>query len=53
MLSQTQKPLLWSKAKGVSSHEIARVLKVSRATVRKVLRLNSAKAPDIQREGEG
>src|SRR5277367_4494002 len=51
MLSQAQRATIMElKAKGVSSHEIARVLKVSRATVRKVLRLNSAKVPEIQRK---
>jgi transposase len=50
MLSQAQRTAIVElKAKGVSSHEIARVLKVSRPTVRKVLRSNSTKVPEIQR----
>ena len=36
-------------AKGVSKREIARVLQLSRLTVRKVLRSNSTQVPEIQR----
>jgi transposase len=51
MLSQAQRTTIMElKAKGVSSHEISRVLKVSRATVRKVLRSNSTNVPEIQRK---
>src|SRR6266566_4480471 len=50
MLSQAQRiAIVELKEKGVSSHEIARVLKVSRLSVRKVLRSNSTKVPEIQR----
>ena len=37
-------------ARGVSRHEIARALQVSRPTVRKVLRSNSTKVPEIRRK---
>ena len=37
------------RVKGVTKREIARVLKLSRLTVRKVLRSNSTKVPEIQR----
>jgi len=51
MLSQAQRTaILELHAKGVSIHEIARTLQVSRASVRKVLRLNSANVPEIQRK---
>jgi transposase len=50
MLSQTQRTaILELNAKGVSRREIARVLKVSRLTVRKVLRENSSSVPEIPR----
>jgi transposase len=50
MLSQAQRTaILELSAKGVSRHEISRVLQVSRPTVRKVLRLNSSNVPEIQR----
>src|SRR5260370_15844577 len=51
MLSQAQRTaILELSAKGVSRHEIARVLRVSRPTVRKVLRSNSAGVPEIPRK---
>src|SRR6202166_3306515 len=51
MLSQAQRSaILELSAKGVSRREIARVLRVSRLTVRKVLRSNSASVPEIQRK---
>jgi hypothetical protein len=50
MLSQSQRTaILEMSAKGVSKHEIAQVLRLSRLTVRKVLRANSAHVPEIQR----
>jgi len=50
MLSQAQRTaILELSAKGVTKHEIARVLQLSRPTVRKVLRANSTNAPEIQR----
>src|SRR5438445_11328305 len=50
MLSQAQRTaILELNAKGVSKHEIAHVLRLSRLTVRKVLRSNSNKVPEIQR----
>jgi transposase len=50
MLSQAQRTaILELSAKGVSKHEIAQVLRVSRLTVRKVLRSNSTNVPEIQR----
>jgi transposase len=51
MLSQAQRTaILELHAKGLSRHEISRTLQVSRATVRKVLRLNSSSVPEIQRK---
>ena len=51
MLSQAQRTaILELHAKGVSRHEISRTLQISRATVRKVLRTNSANVPEIQRK---
>lgn len=51
MLSQAQRTaMLELQAKGVSKHEISRVLKVSRATVRKVLRSNHTGVPEIRRK---
>ena len=50
MLSQAQRTaILELSAKGVSKREIARVLQLSRQTVRKVLRSNSTQVPEIQR----
>ena len=50
MLSQAQRTaILELSAKGVSRHEIAQVLRLSRLTVRKVLRANSTNVPEIQR----
>jgi transposase len=50
MLSQAQRTaILELSAKGVSQHEIAQVLRLSRLTVRKVLRSNSTNVPEIQR----
>ncbi len=50
MLSQAQRSaILELHAKGVSKHEIARVLNISRLTVRKVLRSNSSKVPVLSR----
>jgi transposase len=50
MLSQAQRAaILELSAKGVSKHEIARVLKLSRPTVRKVLQANSTNVPEIPR----
>ena len=50
MLSQAQRTaILELSAKGVSKHEIAQALRLSRLTVRKVLRSNSANVPEIQR----
>ena len=51
MLSQAQRSaILELSAKGVSRREIARVLRVSRLTVRKVLHSNSTNVPEIQRK---
>lgn len=50
MLSQAQRTaILELSAKGVSKHEIAQVLRLSRLSVRKVLRSNSTNVPEIQR----
>ena len=50
MLSQAQRTaILELSAQGVSKHEIAQVLRVSRLSVRKVLRSNSTNVPEIQR----
>jgi transposase len=50
MLSQAQRTaILELSAKGTTRREIARILRVSRLTVRKVLRLNSTSVPEIQR----
>src|SRR5450432_4257819 len=50
MLSQAQRTaILELSAKGVSTREIAHVLRLSRLTVRKVLRENSTNVPEIQR----
>src|SRR5450631_2439272 len=50
MLSQAQRTaILELNARGVSKREIAHVLRLSRLTVRKVLRSNSTNLPEIQR----
>src|SRR5882762_5047515 len=50
MLSQAQRTtILELNAKQVSKREIARVLRISRVAVRKILRANSATVPEIQR----
>jgi transposase len=50
MLSQAQRTaILELSEKRVSTHEIARVMQLSRPTVRKVLRSNSTQVPEIQR----
>jgi transposase len=53
MLSQAQRAaILELSAQGVSKREIARVLKLSRLSVRKVLQANSTNVPEIQRAGK-
>jgi transposase len=50
MLSQSQRTtILELNANGISGREIARVMKVSRLTIRRVLRSQSNAVPDIQR----
>jgi len=50
MLSQAQRTtILELSAQGVSQHEIARMLGISRPTVRKVVRSNSTEVPEIVR----
>lgn len=50
MLSQAQRTtILELTAQGVSQHEIARMLGISRPTVRKVVRSNSTAVPEIAR----
>ena len=50
MLSQAQRTtILELSAQGVSQHEIARMLGISRPTVRKVVRSNSTDVPEIVR----
>ena len=50
MLSQSQRTTILELAgQGVSRHEIARVLKLSRGTVKKVLRSGSAAIPPMER----
>ncbi|MGH9594599.1 MAG: hypothetical protein ACRD5L_16020 [Bryobacteraceae bacterium] len=50
MLSQAQRTaILELSAKGVSKREIARVLRLSRLSVRKVLSANSTEVPEMQR----
>jgi small subunit ribosomal protein S19 len=50
MLSQAQRTtILERSAQGVSQHEIARMLGISRLTVRKVVRSNSTAVPEISR----
>ena len=50
MLSQSQRTtILELNASGVPAREIARVLKISRLSVRKVVRSNSAAVPEIHR----
>ena len=51
MLKQEQRAaILEMHRQGVSKHEIARVLKLSRHTVRKVLRANTSAVPPITRQ---
>lgn len=50
MLSQAQRTtILQLQAQGMSKRQIARVLGVSRPSVRKVMRLNSAQVPQLHR----
>jgi len=50
MLSQNQRTTILELAgQGVSRHEIARVLKISRGTVKKVLRSGHAAVPPVER----
>ena len=50
MLSQSQRTaILELHAQGVSRHEIARVLQLSRQSVRKVLKANSTTVPEVPR----
>src|SRR5205807_3197775 len=50
MLSQAQRTaILELSSKGVGKREIAQVMRLSRPTVRKVLRENSSNVPEIQR----
>src|SRR5574337_89048 len=50
MLSQAQRTaILELAAQGVSKHEIARVLNISRVGVRKVLRSQSTAVPEVHR----
>ena len=50
MLSQSQRTtILELHAQGVKKREIARVLGISRLSVRKVLHSNSAQVPVLQR----
>jgi transposase len=50
MLTQAQRTtILELHAKGASKHEIARVLGISRPSVRKVLRSNAVQVPEIHR----
>src|SRR5208283_5305275 len=50
MMSQAQRTtILELSAQGVSKHEIARMLGISRLRVRKVVRLNSTEVPEIPR----
>src|SRR5438067_11474058 len=54
MLSQSQRTtILELNANGVSRREIARVLSVSRLSVRKVLRSKSTSVPEIHRAEKG
>jgi len=51
MLNQSQRAaILEMNRQGISKHEIARVLKISRPTVRKVLRSGSTQAPPVVRQ---
>lgn len=51
MLSQSQRTaILELRAKGTNKREIARLLNLSRQSVRKVLQSNSAELPKIERE---
>jgi predicted transcriptional regulator len=50
MLSQAQRATISEpSAQGVSEHEIARILGISRLTVRKVVRSNSTGVPELHR----
>jgi transposase len=50
MLSQAQRTtILELSAQGVSQHEIARMLRISRLTVRQVVRSNSTEVPELHR----
>ena len=50
MLSQAQRiTILELNTQGVSKREIARVLRISRVAVRKVLRSNSTRLPILER----
>jgi DNA invertase Pin-like site-specific DNA recombinase len=50
MLSQAQRTaILELSAQGVPKREIARVLQISRLSVRRVLRSNSAAVPEMHR----
>ena len=50
MLSQAQRTtILELRTQGMGKREIARILKVSRLTVRKVLRSQAAQAPELHR----
>jgi transposase len=50
MLSQSQRTMILElNAQGVSKREIARVLNISRLTVRKVLRADSTTVPALSR----
>jgi DNA invertase Pin-like site-specific DNA recombinase len=50
MLSQNQRTAILELAgQGVSRHQIARVLKISRGTVKKVLRSGSASIATVER----
>ena len=51
MLSQQQRTaILEMNGQGVSKHEIARLLKLSRQSVRGVLRSNSTEVPSVARK---
>ena len=50
MLTQAQRTTIWElHTQGVSKHEIARVLGISRPSVRKVLRSQTTEVPEIHR----
>ena len=51
MLSQSQRAtILELRAKGMNKREIAKLLRLSRQSVRKVLEMNSTAVPKIERE---